>query len=252
MAGDKTTRTRNRSGLIARQDGTPAPTLTPDWTEVTGKPGTFPPTAHSHTWPEVSKAGAVPGDVGAAAASHTHPWADVSKSGSSLADLATRAVANLSDGTNVPLLDAASNAFSGTLKERGRAIPIGEWADVAYAGGNFTGQGAMTWTVEVGDQATFAYTLIGKTAILILVVLTSSVGGTPNTYLQAAIPGGMLAAKASYTPVLAQDAGAGTEMAFCQTIVGAGLLYFGKLSGANWSASTNGTSLWCSVIFEVQ
>ena len=38
-------------------------------------------------------------------------WGDVSKSGSSLADLATRAVANLSDGSNVALL-SATNAFT--------------------------------------------------------------------------------------------------------------------------------------------
>lgn len=38
-------------------------------------------------------------------------WSKISKAGSSLADLATRAVANLSDGANVPLLNAA-NSFT--------------------------------------------------------------------------------------------------------------------------------------------
>jgi hypothetical protein len=49
-------------------------------------------------------------DVGAAPSAHGHAWADVSKVGSSLSDLATRAVANLSDGSNVALL-SASNTF---------------------------------------------------------------------------------------------------------------------------------------------
>lgn len=41
------------------------------------------------------------------------PWSGVSKSGSSLADLATRAVANLSDGSNVALLTGAT--FTGQV-----------------------------------------------------------------------------------------------------------------------------------------
>lgn len=51
------------------------------------------------------------------------PWAGVSKSGSSLADLATRAVANLSDGSNVALLNAA-NTFTTTQTVAGDSATL--------------------------------------------------------------------------------------------------------------------------------
>lgn len=51
------------------------------------------------------------------------PWAGVLKTGSSLADLATRAVANLSDGANVALLNAA-NVFTGGAQTFGTLVGV--------------------------------------------------------------------------------------------------------------------------------
>ncbi len=81
------------------------------------------------------------------------------------------------------------------LTERGRTVKSGEWTAVAFSAGNFTGSGAMTWTVASGDQTTYAYTLHGKTMTLAFALYNTTVGGTPDYYLQIAIPGGFTAAR---------------------------------------------------------
>ncbi len=66
-------------------------------------------------------------------------WTNLNKTGSSLADLATRAVANLSDGSNVALLNA-NNVFTGNMKVAGTtagglAIGGNFYSHVLVAGG---------------------------------------------------------------------------------------------------------------------
>jgi hypothetical protein len=74
----------------AEADGRYAPTSITDMNVAAGA---------AIAWSKISKAGAAPGDIGAAAAVHPHAWADVSKVGSSLADLATRSAGDLNSGT---------------------------------------------------------------------------------------------------------------------------------------------------------
>jgi hypothetical protein len=70
---------------------------------------------------------------------------------------------------------------------------------VNFAAGNFTANGAMTWTVasaRSGDLS--AYSIVGKT-LTIWFSITGTVGGTPNSQLLIAIPGGFTAAAAVQT-----------------------------------------------------
>src|SRR5262249_13305320 len=77
------------------------------------------------------------------------------------------------------------------------AAAKGEWTAATYASGNFTAN-AGTWTVDAGDQATFAYTLVGKTMTVAFTLNgTSTSAGMGNT-LKIAIPGGFTAAKTMY------------------------------------------------------
>lgn len=91
------------------------------------------------------------------------------------------------------------NAAAGTVianlgfSERGRSALLGEWTNVAYAAGNFTASGAMTWTVTAAQQITYGYTLIGKTMVLRFLISPSTTGGTASTDLRIAVPAGFSA-----------------------------------------------------------
>lgn len=72
------------------------------------------------------------------------------------------------------------------LLERDRSVAMGEWINVAYSAGNFTAA-TGTWTVEEADQVTLKYTLIGKTAILVLSLSNTTVSDT-TAYLAVTLP----------------------------------------------------------------
>lgn len=74
-----------------------------------------------------------------------------------------------------------------------RAYNAGYPQTIAFAAGNFTGNGSMTWTVISAGQSTFTFAIIGKT-LTVWFNIGGTVGGTPNTALQIAIPGGFAAA----------------------------------------------------------
>lgn len=87
-----------------------------------------------------------------------------------------------------------------TIKERSRSVPLGEWTAVAHAGGNYTASSG-TWTVDAGDQSTFAYTLIGKTMIVSFSLNDTALSAAPST-ISVVIPGGFTAAREMEAPVL--------------------------------------------------
>lgn len=70
-----------------------------------------------------------------------------------------------------------------------RAYNVGYPQAVAFAAGNFTGNGAMTWTVILAGQSTFTFSITGKT-LTVWFNISGTVGGTPNTAVQIALPGG--------------------------------------------------------------
>lgn len=73
----------------------------------------------------------------------------------------------------------------------------GAWSSVAFSAGNFTGGGSQTWTLTSGDQDTFRYVEVGKTMIVQVVLLTTSVGGTAHPELRLTIPNGRTMASTS-------------------------------------------------------
>jgi len=62
----------------------------------------------------------------------------------------------------------------------------GAWITPAYVAGDFTGSGAMTWTVDVGDRSIMKYLLDGRRLSVAVEVLTTSIAGTPTALLQIA------------------------------------------------------------------
>jgi hypothetical protein len=164
------------------------------------------------------------------------------------------------NGTGNPLgyVSVSADAFGGTTVDiQGaviniNAVPLGVWVPVAFSAASFTGNGAMTWTLTSGDQLTYGYTLIDKTMTVAFVLATTTVGGTPNTLLQLAIPGGYVAAKDTWNGLgLVIDAGVGVAGG-CGVAPGGTVIQMRRYDGANWTAGVDTTYVYGEISFEIQ
>lgn len=150
--------------------------------------------------------------------------------------------------TNYSLLLDTAAQFTGGFYERGRTTLAGEWTNVTFAAGNFTAGGAQTWTVASGDQVTYAYTEIGLTQTLAVVLTTTTVGGTPNPELRIAIPNGRTAARLLSGPCIGLNNSA--EFNGFWQVVGGGTyvsIYNDATAGTNWAAATDTTQIRCVI-----
>lgn len=126
----------------------------------------------------------------------------------------------------------------------------GAWPSVAHSAGNFTSS-AGSWTVDSGDQSYFSYVEIGKTMIVSVVLVTTSVSGTP-TQLRVTVPNGRTIAgtHAGNFPAL-NNAVATTGM----WQAGAGLTYIALLRDlagtATWDNATNTTAMRFTATFQI-
>ena len=156
------------------------------------------------------------------------------------------------DTTDVAQISSTGLALTGsshTIKERGRTTPLGEWTAVAFSAGNFTGNGAMTWTVASGDQLTYKYTLVGKTMTLAFWLTNTTVGGTPDITLQIAVPGGFTASGFTANGCSIVNNGTAEAGGWCfanGTVVGVR-----RFNDAAWTASTDLTTVRGEISFEV-
>lgn len=140
-----------------------------------------------------------------------------------------------------------SGSISGTTVTNASLVAagIGSWTDVTYASGNFTGLGAMTWTVDSGDAQNYSYCRIGNVLHVSLWLITTSVGGTPNVALQVAVPGGLQASVAGTNnggSYQYSDAGTiATGLWMCNATTP--IQFLKANPSANWGASTNTTEI---------
>jgi len=126
----------------------------------------------------------------------------------------------------------------------------GAWTTPAFTAGDFTGNGAMTWTVEAGDYTTLAYVIIGKMMTLSFRINDTTVGGTPNTNLQILIPGSKTATKGMYNAFHYLDNGT-NGIGKVWTTAGGTLITLQKPDSSNWAASTNATHAQGQIMFEI-
>jgi hypothetical protein len=118
----------------------------------------------------------------------------------------------------------------------------GALIDVAYDSANFTNSGG-TWTVDSGDQTTFAYYLDGNRLSLLLVLGSTSVV-TGAGSLSFKIPNGYTVAQLNRGPMTFIDNGtAGTGM-FSMAASGTVVTVFKDANGANYPLSTNATNVY--------
>lgn len=126
----------------------------------------------------------------------------------------------------------------------------GAWTTPSYSAGNFTANGAMTWTVAAGDVTTYAYSNLGKTMTVALYLSTTDIGGTPDTTLSVAIPNSKVSTKAVGFPCWFHDNGTPSigkaEIPASGTTIG-----LQKIDQSNWTATTGGMRVRCVLTFEV-
>jgi hypothetical protein len=155
-------------------------------------------------------------------------------------------------GINVAPGATGTVSTSGALFERSRSTAMGEWTSVAYSAGNFTTPGGvMTWTVDSGDQITYAYALVGKTMFLAVYLDTTSITCTCSPTVSIAIPGGFTAAKKIQSAALMFDNGV-ARAAYNRVAAAGTTVEVGIDGSTNFTASTNNTYIRVFIMFEVQ
>jgi hypothetical protein len=161
-------------------------------------------------------------------------------------------------GAGIPSFTAYVNTYNLlNLFGTGQTVTIstassGSWTSQVYSGGLFTGNGAMTWTVDSADVVTLGYQQSVNTMTVNVVLDTTTVAGTPNTTLQIAIPNGKTAAKKVESTCLIYDNSATPITGIAGVAAGGTVMTIKRLDGAVFAASTNNTGLRASLTFEVQ
>lgn len=149
----------------------------------------------------------------------------------------------------VPVGEVYAGAW---FREAGRTQQMGYWVDVPYNPANFTSN-IGTWTVGVGDQVIFRYTLIGKTMIVGFDIRTTAVSGLPQE-LRIKIPAPYLAsAAASGSSALELlDNGLGSNAGSCLVTPSSPWIRCYRFGKSTWSTSAGGTKVQGSITFEIQ
>ena len=126
------------------------------------------------------------------------------------------------------------------------------WTTPAFNAGDFTAEGAMTWTVEAGDVITYSYIIIGKTMFINFNIDLTTVGGTLSSMLFIAIPAGKVATKLAKF-VYALSEGTGWLPAIAQVNVSGTTisLYKDMTQGGNFTAGTDTHYTSGSLVFEI-
>jgi len=168
---------------------------------------------------------------------------------SSYSDPTTTLTVNV-DGAGA--IDSGLSSVQYGLISRANSSITGEWVEPAYASGNFTATGGGTWSVDLADQATFAYTIIGSTMVVSFRIPSTDVSGTVSA-LNIAIPASKVAAKTMVAPLARLiDAGAYGE-AFINIMASSTVIAIQRQDGANFTAtSSDNTSVSGQIIFEIQ
>lgn len=142
----------------------------------------------------------------------------------------------------------ANNAELAAASRVSRPVP-GSWANVPYDPQNFTAS-AGQWTVDAGDQARFAFTLIGKTMIVNLILDYTSVA-EPAQYLQVKIPGEFAAVSQQDGVVWTKDGD--RPWTSSPVMIYGDKIHFARPDYASpWTKSENTTHVRMTFTFETQ
>jgi hypothetical protein len=129
-------------------------------------------------------------------------------------------------------------------------ISAGNPLTQTYAAGDFTANGAMTWTVQSGDVTTFAYLNHNKLLTVWFNLVTTSVAGVANTTLNIVIPSAYTATKQAANAITLLDNGVGVA-GYALVAASGTQIQIHRADGANFTASANNTSVFGQITFEV-
>lgn len=147
-----------------------------------------------------------------------------------------------------------NNIKNGTTKIYGLStlgIPPGVWTSPAFAAGDYTANGAMTWTVASGDVATYEYLIVNKTMTVNFAINTSTVGGTLNTTLKIAIPASKTASKQVFNALGVLLDNLSRVTGSCSVAASGTTINIDRTDAANFAASTDNTYAKGSITFEI-
>jgi hypothetical protein len=127
-----------------------------------------------------------------------------------------------SDGNTIAAFnDNLVSELFGSIKERGRTVPMGEWIDIPFNAANY-GAGTGTWVI--GSQTNAAYMLCGKTMILSMYLQNTVISAsTSNTSFL--LPSGIIGGP-NYQAGAIQYVGPVSGVGFGQVAPSQGILAF--------------------------
>jgi hypothetical protein len=146
-----------------------------------------------------------------------------------------------------PLTGSTLN-LSSSIFERGRAAALGEWTAVAWASGDFTASGTMTFTVDSGDQVSRRYAMDGLRMEYVFRIETASIGISSGAELRIALPSGYTvggSASSTYLgPLLySTDNGTTFDVGLVEAVAGDTFVRLFRRDVSNWPLNTNLTLL---------
>lgn len=122
--------------------------------------------------------------------------------------------------------------------------------DIAFSAGNFTASGSMTWTVGSGDVVSLAYAIVGKVMTIWFYLQATTVGGTPDRYLNIAVPASK-SARNQVFGVYHYYEGSTWKRGFVSVAASGTVVRCEREDNSNWSATTDGTYLLGQLTFPI-
>jgi hypothetical protein len=169
-----------------------------------------------------------------------------------LTNIATSAVTSLSAGTGLATFRYDNTTQSWRLIEHEQ----GAWITPSFSAGDYTANGAMTWTVASGDVALMAYYLKGRQLSVLFELNTTTTGGVASTALRRTVPGGFTIASGVRAFYRVINAGVTVTSPLGMAYAAAASTYIEFLrdgSGtANWTIGTDNVGILGSLFTDVQ
>ncbi len=128
---------------------------------------------------------------------------------------------------------------TGSITERGRSMPMGNWVDQVFSTTDFTALPTSSkFTVRTesatGDVQNFAYSLVGRTMLITFALDTAQISGAAAATLRIALPAhALLNRKAASTFTYNDNGTQGTGMLLADPARGNYLLLQKNLTGSS-------------------
>lgn len=130
-------------------------------------------------------------------------------------------------------------------------LSVGKWIDVPYAASNFSGTGTMVWTVTSGNQASYAYMVLGRTVFVQLNLTGTTVSGAPGQPFNVTLPAGVTPIRAVETVGYSIDAGLTGQPVRIRLAAGDPKFYLSRVDFANWAISAGLTNLSMEFFYQI-